>query len=283
MESAGPGSDLTFDYVSGEDEFPHLKFFWRNVRKGGPKEKRLRKVISMIPDTRKEEMSAIRLENVCVYTPSSDLYDEFSKFGEIGDFFRPTNNTSLLPTPYCFIRYLESAPAAVATKEMEDKAFGGYSNGGIWNETKIKVKKAEQHHFFTQDTGYITNEALDSVVVTEKHFDPSLPTNHYAVKRADSIRNSDEVFTLKVSDIPEEITPEMMQDLFGSYGEVASIYNPMDLKTRTFRNFAFVRYISKIAAVRAWEELDNVNLGIGRNIRVSQSFAPQYFGMDEST
>ena len=68
-------------------------------------------------------------------------------------------------------------------KEMEDKPFGGYSNGGIWNETKIKVKEAEQHHFFTQDTGYITNEALDSVVVAAKKFDPSLPSNHYAGKR----------------------------------------------------------------------------------------------------
>ena len=43
MEKDGPGSELTFDYLSGEEEFPHLKQFWRNVRKGGPKEKRLRK------------------------------------------------------------------------------------------------------------------------------------------------------------------------------------------------------------------------------------------------
>lgn len=282
MESAGPGSDLTFDYVSGEDEFPHLKQFWRNVRKGGPKEKRLRKVISMIPDTRKEDMHPIRLENVYVYTSSSDLYEAFSKFGEIGDFFRPTNNQTMLPTQYCFIRYLEKGSAEIAMSEMEGKAFGGYSNGGIWNETNIMVREAKQESFFTQDTGYITNEALDSQEVVEKHFDSSLPFNHYAVKRADAIKHSDEVYTLKVTDIPEEITPEMLQELFGCYGEIASIYSPMDLKTRKFRNFAFVRFMNKISAIRAWEELDNVNLWIGRNIRVSQSFAPQYFSFNES-
>jgi hypothetical protein len=281
-EKAGPGSELTFDYLSGEEEFPHLKTFWRNVRKGGPKEKRLRKVISMIPDTRKDEMICLRLENVYTFTPSEVLYDAFSEFGEIGDFFRPTNTQTMLPTQYCFIRYMEEGSALTALAEMDDKKFGGYSNGGIWDETSIKVKRAIQDHFFTQDTGYITNEALDSIVVQAKVFDSSMPTSHYSTKRAEAIKYNDEVFTLKVSDIPAQITPEMLWKLFGSYGEVSNIYTPMDLKTRRFRDFAFVRFPDRQCAVRAWKDLDDVNLGVGRNIRVQKSFPCQYFGMDET-
>ena len=102
------------------------------------------------------------------------------------------------------------------------------------------------------------------------------------MKRADAIRHSDETYNLKVTNIPPEITPEMLQKLFGAYGEVASIYNPMDLKTRKFRNFAFVRFMKKEAAVRAWEELADVNLGVGTNINVMPSFVPTYYSMNES-
>jgi len=281
MEKDGPGSDLTFDYMSGEDEFPHLKVFWRNVRKGGPKEKRLRKVISMIPDTRKDEMHAIRLENVYMYTQSDVLYDAFSAFGEIGDFFRPTNTQLMMPTQYCFIRYIQSGPAEAAMAAMQGKKFGGYY-GGIWDELPIKVKQAQQESFFTQDTGYITNEALDSIKVEEKVFDASLPASHRSIKRADAIRYNDEVWTLRVSDIPAVITPEMLHKLFGAYGEVSNIYMPMDLKTRRFRDFAFVRYMKKGSAILAWKDLDEVSLGVGRNIRVEKSFPATYFGMDET-
>jgi RNA recognition motif-containing protein len=282
MESAGPGSPLTFDYLSGELEFPHLKARFTNVRKGGPKEKRLRRIISLIPDTRKDEMIALRLENVYMYTPSDALYDAFSAFGEIGDFFRPTNTQIMMPTQYCFIRYMTEEAALAAMAAMDGKKFGGYSNGGIWNEAPITVKRAVQDSFFTQDTGYITNEALDSIKIENKTFDSSLPPTHYACKRADAIRHNDEVWTLKVTSIPSVITPEMLQKLFGAYGEISNIYMPMDLKTRRFRDFAFVRFLDKRCAMMAWKDLDDVNLGVGRNIRVEKSFPASYFNMDET-
>lgn len=281
-EDYGPDDALNFDYMSGEDEFPHLKEHWRNVRKGGPKEKRLRKIISMIPDTRKDEMHAIRLSNIYVHVRSEDLYDAFEKIGPIGDFFRPTNTATMLPTQYCFIRYLDKGNAEKALEVMEGAVFGGFSTGGIWHEQKVYIQEARQDSFFTMDTGYITNEALDTPEVTEKFFDSSLPSNHYAMKRADAIRHNDETFNLKVTNIPPEITKEMLQDLFGAYGEIASIYVPMDLKTKRFRNFGFVRFMDKMAALRAWEELENVNLGVGTNINVLPSFVPTYYSMNES-
>lgn len=282
MEKNGPGSALTFDYISGEDEFPHLKWHWRNVRKGGPKEKRLRKIISMIPDTRKDEMHAIRLENVYVCVENEALYDAFSQFGEIGDFFRPTCQDTGLYTQYCFIRFKDADAKEAALAQMQGRKFGGYSNGGIWDEQPIYVKESVQNSFFTQDTGYITNEALDNPEVVNKEFDSSLPDRHYAVKRADAIRNNDEVYTLKVTDLSEMITREMLQDLFGHYGEIASIYTPMDLKTRKFRDFAFVRFMNKKDAIAAWQALNDTNLGVGRNIHVVPSFSAMYFDMNMS-
>ena len=74
----------------------------------------------------------------------------------------------------------------------------------------------------------------------------------------------------------------MLKKLFECYGEVSNVYQPMDLKTRKFRNFAFVRFPDKRCAVNAWKDLDDVNLGVGRNIRVEKSFPATYFGMDET-
>ena len=145
-EEYGPDDKLNFDYMSGEEEFPHLKEHWRNVRKGGPKEKRLRKIISMIPDTRKDEMHAIRLSNVYVHVDSEDLYDRFEKIGPIGDFFRPTNTATMLPTQYCFIRYLDKGNAEKAIETMQGAVFGGFTTGGIWIEQRSTSRRQSRSH-----------------------------------------------------------------------------------------------------------------------------------------
>ena len=66
-------------------------------------------------------------------------------------------------------------------------------------------------------------------------------------------------------------------------GDVSSIYYPTDLKTCKRRNFAFVRYLRKKDAERAVAELNNANLGVGRNIVVRMVSQQTYFSQDEST
>ena len=56
----------------------------------------------------------------------------------------------------------------------------------------------------------------------------------------------------------------------------------MDLKTRTPRGFAFVRYADQSTAERAVENLHDTNLGSGRNIQVEIVHSKTYLGQDES-
>lgn len=77
-------------------------------------------------------------------------------------------------------------------------------------------------------------------------------------------------------------SPEQLEEIFSEYGEVTSIYYPMDLKTRTPRGFAFVRYADEATAERAVENLHDTNLGSGRNIQVQIVSSKTYLSQDES-
>lgn len=76
----------------------------------------------------------------------------------------------------------------------------------------------------------------------------------------------------------------MLDELFSPFGEIAQIYFPVDLKHMCKpKGFAFVRYIRENDARRAAREMNNVNLGVGRNILV-EYLPPQkrFFSQDES-
>lgn len=268
---------LNFDSTDGIVEFPHLSFLWTGVRKGGPKEKRLRKVISMIPDTRKEKMYGLRVENVSHTVELEELRAAFARFGEIGSMYRPTDTSRHEFTKYVFVRYLEAGCAELAMEALEGAQFG--TDGSA-----IRIKEARQVSFFTNDTGYITNEALDTFEIKDRFFDSSLPSNHYQVKHEEALKAADEVYTLRVDDLHASITPENLRDVFRQYGEVASIYYPFDLRNRKYRGFAFVRFLQQRDAEAALEDLHDVNMGLpgGRAIQLRPSLPCSYFEMNES-
>ena len=75
---------------------------------------------------------------------------------------------------------------------------------------------------------------------------------------------------------------EQLHEVFSQFGEVTSIYYPMDLKARVPRGFAFVRYANQRSAERAREAMDDTNLGVGRNIQVNIISAKTYLSQDET-
>jgi RNA recognition motif-containing protein len=75
----------------------------------------------------------------------------------------------------------------------------------------------------------------------------------------------------------------MLEEAFSSYGEIASIYLPVDLQHGCKpKGFAFIRYISQRSANNAAQSMNGVNLGIGRNIEVSIIHQSHYWSQDES-
>ena len=68
---------------------------------------------------------------------------------------------------------------------------------------RITVHDANlQESYFTQDTGFITNELFDVPVVKVDNFDPSLPEEHYTIKRQRELKYAETHFNVRVDDFP---------------------------------------------------------------------------------
>jgi len=221
------------------------------------------------------KLFSIRVGNVPSDISSEKIYHDFATFGEIGDFYRPKLLDHHVPSRFLFIRYYRSDSGYRAMMEMHGKVYG---------DRIITVHDAnDQDSFFTQDTGYITNEKFDSPEKKAKEFDASLPYNHYELKHKQELSlQVDHVITLRVDEISTQISKEQLESIFSEFGEVCSIYYPIDLKTRTHRGFAFIRYSHEGAANLALKNMDDANLGVGRNIRVSRCSTATYFSQDET-
>lgn len=75
---------------------------------------------------------------------------------------------------------------------------------------------------------------------------------------------------------------EELEEIFSDFGEVTSIYFPVDLKTRRPRGFAFVRYVDESQADDAVFQMHNTRIGSGRCITVARAKSKTYIGQDES-
>ncbi len=249
-------------------------------RKGGPKEARLhrRKLMTNAHAKVKfdlEHLFTIRLSGVSPEVPTNFIRTHFSQFGEIVDLYRPADlGRSIVPCQYIFIRYYTLEAAEKAIYQMDGRYLYG---------KEIRVVMAIQNSFFTQDTGYMTNESLDKKVVVISKFDSSMPIQHHIVKREEEIKEVEVTFNLRVDDISPSIPVETIRDIFKQFGEISSIYYPMNLKTKLYRGFAIIRYLECNDAERAMNEMHNTILcGIGRRILVTWSTSKSYFGQDES-
>ena len=140
-----------------------------------------------------ETLFSLRIGNISPSVATEDLLADFKVFGEIGDFYRPTNMDSLKPCPFAFVRYRRKESAVAATAFYNLKMYG---------DTKLTIHESKQNSYFTQDTGYITNEAFDTPIVKPPPFDSSLPRNHQQVLQELHLANAEELFVIRIEDIP---------------------------------------------------------------------------------
>ena len=221
-----------------------------------------------------EKLHCLRVSNVSPAVDTEILCAEFSKFGELGDFFRPTNQGKMIPTQYIFVRYVRREDADAALVSM---------NGRVFDDRALVIVEAKQESFFTQDTGYITNSAFDTPQVTHKEFDSSMPASHYEKRREAEIKEVEVTFTLRVYDIHKSVTQEQILAYFRQFGEINSIYYPINLKENAPRGFALIRFLHPQDAERALQESHDSNaFGIGRRIQVEWAVSKTYFSTDET-
>lgn len=73
-----------------------------------------------------------------------------------------------------------------------------------------------------------------------------------------------------------------MESIFKEYGEISSIYYPVNLKNLESKGFAFIRYLNKNDAEAAITALNGQVIGGGRALNVRLESSRTYFGQDES-
>jgi RNA recognition motif-containing protein len=110
-----------------------------------------------------------------------------------------------------------------------------------------------------------------------------MPATHYIEKRKKEIEEVDVTFGIRVDDIHPDITIEQIKSIFENFGEISSLYYPINLKEKTPRGFCIIRYLSMDDAKNALETMNDTNIGRGRNILVSYVQSKSYWSLDETT
>ncbi|KUF77863.1 Serine/arginine-rich splicing factor 2 [Phytophthora nicotianae] len=84
--------------------------------------------------------------------------------------------------------------------------------------------------------------------------------------------NVDNMFTLKVDNVPFQIGSDELRDLFSKFGEIGDVYIPRARGSNESRGFAFVRFMEKRDAEDAIDGMEGQEFQ-GRDLRVQ--FAKQ--------
>lgn len=221
-------------------------------------------------------MFSLRVGHISPVIKTEELLEDLGYFGEIGDFYRPTNMDTLLPSPYAFVRY--------KCKESADRAMEHF-DGKLYGDKKLTVHDANmQNSFFTQDTGFITNEMFDTPQAGAKEFDGTLPQKHFEIQKERNLALADTTYCIQVNDIPTFVSKEEFMEICRQIGEVSTIYYPINLKTFVPRGFAMVRYIRKQDAAEAIKYFNNTVLDMdsGRCLYAKWHAAKEYISQNEN-
>ena len=71
-------------------------------------------------------------------------------------------------------------------------------------------------------------------------------------------RRTDDLNTIRVTNLSDGTTEADLQDLFSRYGRISRVYLAKDKETMLSRGFAFVSFVSKDDAARAMKELQGI-------------------------
>ena len=202
----------------------------------------------------------------------SVLREEFSRYGHVADVYIPMNLHARQPRNFAFMRFIDPAIAERAINEMDGRMINGM---------QITVEDSQQGVFFSQDTGHITNYSLGAKHADLIPFDSSMPKEHYNALREAQIDKT-AMHSIRVNNVENDTTDDKLRMFFGPFGTIGDIKRPIDLKTRKFRDFVFIRYLRVKDAIQAAKEMNHVR--IDSRIVTTEYIKPvTYFGQDETS
>jgi len=227
------------------------------------------------PDIDLQRCTSLKVSGLAEEVDTEDLKELFATYETLMDVYIPMNLRTRHHRGFAFIRFRwkDEADACMLS-------FSGHNLKG----SELKIDYAVQNSFFTQDTGYITNEALDSLPERGSDFEPGMPDAHFETLRYLNRDLSDQI-TIRVGNLGhgDEVNEAVLRDTFEEFGELASVYRPFDkgFSPIRLRDFAFVRFIRKSDGETAAKEM-HLKWLMGRELHINIPKIVENFSQNES-
>jgi RNA recognition motif-containing protein len=226
------------------------------------------------PDVDTTRLTSLKATNLAPEVDTADVERIFAKYPSFVTVYMPINLHTRAHRGFAFVRLQARSDAERAIEELDGIVD---LKGQI-----MKVSMCIQNSFFTQDTGYITNEALDTLPERTNQFVPGMPESHFETLHYQN-RDLSNQYTLRVGNLNEHVTNKHLEDTFAQFGELASIHRPFDKGIYPIkpRNFAFVRFVNPDDGKQAFQTMNYARLE-GCEMHITIPHSVQIFSQNES-
>jgi len=268
-------------------------------RSGGPKEARLKRVAPISPH-KPENLFPLKIENIPRNISTATLKSKLNSFGEIADVYIPKKLETMQPaTDFAVIRFMKEESAL--------RALESYQNNDVnleQNPFKLSPLK-KQESTFSQGTGClgISNEAYDDgtrdrkkeVAKQDVPLSSCMAISGYpwGIKREIKFlpphvaKETFEMYSLKITNLTDNVTPEEIKKVFTRYGEVGDVTCPKPLLVIERTNkpncgFAFVRYKNRLHLENALEAVKSLSITIDNQTIFGESLVPPFWPTEKT-
>ena len=256
---------------------------------GGQKQARLRRVAILKSDKETDHLFTVKVEGIdSKVTKPERLYDEFLRFGAIGDVYIPRNVNCNIPYSHdiAYVRFHEKSAADAMIAELGDKE-GEEALIIDRNRVKISLPVIPKPGFGRVPSfRTMTADAYVEEVQTQK-FEQAITLEQCMARNgAPWTSKSDlrrlephaplevnQMFGVRVDMLPREVGLDELREVFQKFGPIGHIYCPKALQVVGFdpnkphEGTAIVRFVDRKCALDALS-LDFSEIG-GEKVRVS--------------
>ena len=253
---------------------------------GGQKQARLRRVAVLKGNKETDHLFTVKVVGIDpTATKAEKLYNEFIRFGPIGDVYIPTSCFKEVPFnhDFAYIRFYKKSSADAMISELHE-------TGCIIDKKKISVRLPEiPPPGFGKISSFrtMTAGAYEPPRVTQKFeqyitLDQCMARNGAPWTSKSDLRRLEphapkeynDLFGVRVDNLSTNINKDDITEIFGRFGTIACIYCPKPLQivlwnaNETHRGSAVIRFIDRKCAFDAMEAMDFVEID-GLKIRCS--------------
>jgi len=180
---------------------------------------------------RSEDLYSLKVDNMSLRTNKDDIREKFSRFGEIGDIFFPSDKYTGSSRGFCFVRYFKEDSMNDACDYFRD---GLEMDGKNCEVTKASLRPRPGNEAWNPDArrndrgGGFRDRGGDRFGGGGR-----------------GPPKSDDMFSLKVVDMSLRVNKEDIRSKFDRFGEIGDIFFPPDRETGASRGFCYVRYFKR--------------------------------------